>query len=151
MLFLDTKMTGAGRKIETLPCWISRASFSGHDWVGVLQGLLLLPAFKPPPGKFLRDPATGLGMTYAIKMGITRQIIQKVDLRCARHLLFPGRDVVEGSDKISVELASLFTEHGSRGILTYRGTQLGAISAARLNFLGRWVPGTSVEDNRLIV
>ena len=52
------------------------------------------------------------------------------------------------SGSISRELAGLFTEHGSRGTLAYWGTQLATISADRLNFLGRWVPGSSVEDLR---
>ena len=142
--FMSTKMTGPGCKTEVLPAWVARGhSFSGLDWVTPFVRLLDA-GFGGARGAVARDPWAGGRLDYVKKLRLTRVALEELDIAPACHFLGIPTGC-DGAVRLPRAYCALHTEHGARAFLSTLGMQLG-IPKQRLNFLGRWVPGDSVED-----
>ena len=142
--FVETKTTGAGRRVEVLPAWVSRLhTLTGRDWAFAWTKFLEKNRVLPPPepGYTLQDVETGERMSYDVKLRLTREAWSKLNLSRAAEWL--GRQ--EFQSHLPAQFCQLLGEHSARGVLDTWGVECG-ISKTRLQFLGRWTPKESVDD-----
>ena len=142
--FVETKTTGAGRRVEVLPAWISRHhAITGVDWAAKWTTYLERVGILPPPeeGYLLQDTETGERMSYDVKLRLTREAWSRLELSTAAAWL----GMTGAPRYMPVAFCNLLGEHSARGVLNTWGVEAG-VSKERLQFLGRWTPKESVED-----